>query len=371
MNLLKKIIVCCELVTLVILPFSYSVKLHGAERCSWSAASARQGKKGIVGDREFMQDRYKISESEGLSFFGLYDGHGGTKAADYVEEHLHENFSKAQGETISERLKLAFLKTDKDFLDKSKFSDDFSGTTAVVAVSSGDKLWIANAGDSRAILVRGGKKFFTTKDHKPDVLEERKRIERKGSFVYTCSSCEPPASCKHSARVDGCLAVSRAIGDAPFKINGSVIADPDVEEIKLEDDDFVVLGCDGLFDAVTNQEVALFVYERLNGSTVVYDSDKNTGKEIVQEGGDKQVKLVAQALRDKAYKEGSEDNITVLVASLAKNAPNIKVTEKRTVDGFYLTKLFKSVNIRKWVSFLGLGMVSVLLYKLYCLSKVR
>lgn len=319
-----------------------------------------------------MQDEYKISESKGLSFFGLYDGHGGTKAADYVEEHLHENFSEAQGETISERLKLAFLKTDKDFLDENRCSGDLSGTTAVVAVSFGDKLWIANAGDSRAILVRGGEIEFTTKDHKPDVKEERERIEKAGSYVYTCSSCEPPASCKHSARVDGNLAVSRAIGDALFKIkNDSVIADPDVKEIELEDDDFVVLGCDGLFDVMTDKEVELFVHERLNGSTAVYDSDENTGKEIVQEGGDKQVKLVARALRDKAYEEKSEDNITVLVASLAKNAPNIKVTEKRAVDGFYLTKLFKSVNIRKWVSFLGLGVVSVLLYKLYRLSKVR
>lgn len=65
MNLLKKIIVCCELVTLVILSFAYSVKLHGAERCSWSAASARQGKKGPVGNKKFMQDRYKISEKKG------------------------------------------------------------------------------------------------------------------------------------------------------------------------------------------------------------------------------------------------------------------------------------------------------------------
>jgi len=137
-------------------------------------------------------------------------------------------------------------------------------------VSQGEKLYFANAGDSRAIVGRAGVvnlpddsrqlqmtpnniKHLTkqvTIDHKPSVPEEKSRIEQFGSCVI-----ESPDDC---SRVAGMLAVSRAIGDAPFKGCG-VIATPEVFCVQQPEIDYVILACDGLLDVLSNEDVGLIV----------------------------------------------------------------------------------------------------------------
>ncbi len=118
-------------------------------------------------------------------------------------------------------------------------------------------VWVANAGDSRCILSRGGKAEALSDDHKPDRADESMRIRRAGGFV-------------HERRVMGELAVSRAFGDPDYKAKPSaanffqaaymVVATPEITKNCLVDsDDYLVLACDGLFDVFTNQEVCKFV----------------------------------------------------------------------------------------------------------------
>ena len=124
-----------------------------------------------------------------------------------------------------------------------------AGCTAVVALLSHRDLYIANAGDSRAVLSRGGKALALSNDHKPGQLEERERIVKAGGFLSDIGGV---------CRVNGNLNLSRAIGDLRYKNNMEldrasqiITAEPDVEHVMLEPEDrFLVLACDGVWDVM-------------------------------------------------------------------------------------------------------------------------
>ena len=153
-------------------------------------------------------------------------------------------------------MKTAFLETDVALL---KSGTDSSGCTAVTLVITPDgKLVCGNAGDSRCVLSRGGKAVPLSFDHKPTNEEETRRIMAAGGTVS-------------GGRVQGNLALSRAIGDFEFKQGTHltpeqqmVTADPEVTITQLvPEDEFIVLACDGIWDVMTNEEVVDFVSQRL------------------------------------------------------------------------------------------------------------
>ena len=150
--------------------------------------------------------------------------------------------------------------TDKNYIKQENSADIFSaaGCTACVAFVTEQVILVGNAGDARLVLQRAGRVEQITQDHKPSVPAERQRIEQYGSCVV-----ETPGDC---ARVAGMLAVSRAIGDAPFKGCG-VISCPDVFEVDPTGVDFVVLACDGLWDVFSIEEVQLIVQVVFHGSS--------------------------------------------------------------------------------------------------------
>lgn len=133
---------------------------------------------------------------------------------------------------------------------------DTSGTTAVTVLLHHDSytLYVANVGDSRAVLSRSnGSVLPLTNDHKADRPDEVDRIRRAGGFVV-------------HKRVMGELAISRAIGDVDFKETGFlfVLADPELCTQQLSSSDqFVVLCCDGLVDVMSNEQACTFVREAL------------------------------------------------------------------------------------------------------------
>eukprot|EP00349_Pseudokeronopsis_sp_Brazil_P001921 CAMPEP_0202958768 /NCGR_PEP_ID=MMETSP1396-20130829/3036_1 /ASSEMBLY_ACC=CAM_ASM_000872 /TAXON_ID= /ORGANISM="Pseudokeronopsis sp., Strain Brazil" /LENGTH=129 /DNA_ID=CAMNT_0049676991 /DNA_START=456 /DNA_END=845 /DNA_ORIENTATION=- len=126
---------------------------------------------------------------------------------------------------------------------------DAVGCTAnVVLVDKLNRLIVANAGDSRAVLSRKGKAVPLSFDHKPDLKEERERIEKAGSSIL-------------DGRVDGNLNLSRSLGDLKYKQlkelkpeEQPITGNPDVLEEQLtEDDEFIVMGCDGIWETKENQ----------------------------------------------------------------------------------------------------------------------
>jgi serine/threonine protein phosphatase PrpC len=149
----------------------------------------------------------------------------------------------------------AFLVTDLEFLKKAKAENLSSGTTALCAIyrKTQKKLFIGWCGDSQALIARVGSVHQIVRKHSPEDPFERKRIEDLGGVVLYWGN---------SWRVNGQLAVSRAIGDASHK--PFVSAEPEIVELLLDgEEDFIVLGCDGLWDSLTEDDVALTVYKKI------------------------------------------------------------------------------------------------------------
>ncbi|KAK9804174.1 hypothetical protein WJX73_008581 [Symbiochloris irregularis] len=147
-----------------------------------------------------------------------------------------------------------------------------AGCTAVVAVVLANTLFVANAGDSRAVLCRGRNAVALSHDHKPAHEEERARIMAAGGFVSDIGGV---------VRVNGNLNLSRAIGDLKYKGNDTlpakdqiITAQPDIQQITLTPEDrFFVLACDGVWDVMTNQDVVEFVLRQLGEGPGAHPSD--------------------------------------------------------------------------------------------------
>ncbi|XP_022132306.1 probable protein phosphatase 2C 14 isoform X2 [Momordica charantia] len=214
-----------------------------------SAGNDHVGVFSVKGKKRFMEDTHKIIPClEGHlndAFFGVYDGHGGRKAANFVAQNLHNNILDVVGNCTrsaekEEAIKAAFLKTDRDFLDLGLGS----GVCCVTVLIQGEEVIVSNLGDCRAVLSRGGVAEAITKDHRVEHEDERKRIENKGGYVEIH---------KGAWRVHGILSVSRSIGDAHLK--DWVLAEPDSKVLLLSEDmEFLVLATDGLWEKVGNQE---------------------------------------------------------------------------------------------------------------------
>ncbi|VDB96493.1 unnamed protein product [Peniophora sp. CBMAI 1063] len=103
-------------------------------------------------------------------------------------------------------------------------------------------LYVANAGDARGVLCRRGRALRLTYDHKGTDKQEAKRIMDSGGFVM-------------SGRVNGVLAVTRSLGDSSMK--EFVVGAPYTTETELTDDDeFLILACDGIWDVLDDQMAA-------------------------------------------------------------------------------------------------------------------
>uniref|UniRef100_A0A1D1YT51 protein-serine/threonine phosphatase n=1 Tax=Anthurium amnicola TaxID=1678845 RepID=A0A1D1YT51_9ARAE len=180
-----------------------------------------------------------------LGLFAIFDGHLGDSVPAYLQKNLFSNILKEEEFwTYPDRaLSKAYEKTDTAILSHSPDLGR-GGSTAVTAILiNGRKLWIANVGDSRAVLAKTGQVRQMTVDHEPST--ERGSIENRGGFVSNMPGDVP--------RVNGQLAVSRAFGDKSLKSH--LRSDPDIsfEEIG-SDTELLILASDGLWKFVTNEE---------------------------------------------------------------------------------------------------------------------
>lgn len=136
------------------------------------------------------------------------------------------------------------------------------GTTVVATAITPHHIYFVNCGDSRAVLCRAGRVAFSTEDHKPFSPGERERIESAGGSVTL-------------QRVNGSLAVSRALGDFSYKTaewrpvtEQMVSPEPEVSVVERSPaDEFLVLACDGVWDIVSNEELCAFIHNRLRVCT--------------------------------------------------------------------------------------------------------
>ncbi|CAK9292244.1 unnamed protein product [Gordionus sp. m RMFG-2023] len=278
-------------------------------------------------EREEMQDFYILNESfnekiwptqsglvdiihkPNIRLYGIFDGHGGIKAADYVSKNfntiLAEKLSKMMAEDIHLNMKKIFIETfkkiDEDFLkealkNKPPWNDGSTGT--ILIFIGDDTLYIANIGDSMAVLSRYNpvsqsyKAINLTENHSPTVYEERVRIQKYGGNVI-------------DGRLNGILEVSRSFGDGKLKKFG-LIALPSVKRCKIQfnQDKFIIVACDGLWKAFSPEEAIEIVHH-------IIKEKLKLGMPL-----NKAYELACLSLSQKAAKSLCGDNITLMIIKI-------------------------------------------------------
>jgi len=252
----------------------------------------RYGMAAAQGRRPYMEDLFSLAfarqmdEGNEVGFFAIFDGHGGDRVAAFCVENMFKCFlrrfkasdklSDLNDEDISDALTETFLEVDAEVAKlppilvketpgclggpKENLKDiEFVGSTASTVFLTGERIIFANCGDSRTILIKENDVAFCTLDHVPSNPEEVSRIENAGGYV-------------ESDRVNGILAVSRAIGDHRFKNNEDlpaemqmVTAKPDVRVFDRdhEKDQFIIIASDGVFNVMNVEEMTNYALKFL------------------------------------------------------------------------------------------------------------
>lgn len=198
--------------------------------------------------------------------FGVCDGHGtyGKEVSMYSKQRLPIllGLDPALVSTPKNCLTYSVLQVNEE-LTNSSLDIAFSGSTLVTTLIHGSSLWCANVGDSRAVLARRSHESWLvlplSRDHKPDDEDESLRITSCGGRIaaYQDELGNPIGPARvwlKDQNIPG-LAMSRSLGDLVASTAG-VICIPEITEITLEPDDkFLVIGSDGVFEFMSNEDV--------------------------------------------------------------------------------------------------------------------
>ncbi len=246
-----------------------------------------------------------------LSIFGLFDGHNGKRCANFLRDNLHKYLinSKYFPKQIELAIEDSFKKLDDDFINKYAIDTkgklvDNSGSCAIVAIVADRYCYIANVGDSRAILSnkRGKEVLQLSNDHKPIKKKEKARILQNGGIVYKASDLGIYRV------IPGNLSVCRAFGDAQYKIKkfggkeNVIISTPEIEKFSFDisKNDFLILGCDGIFDKSDNFDIVNNIWDTLYN------------KETLRHNVHSQAGAAADTAIKFAMQNNSTDNVTAI-----------------------------------------------------------
>ena len=272
--------------------------------------------------REYNEDTITVTKinlnqkdkNDYFYFFAVYDGHGGNGCSLYLKNNLHKNIT----EFSTKGIKTAIEITENTFLS-SKAIDynydllDTSGSCGVILLIKKNKCIIANIGDSRLVMFKNKRVVFSTSDHKPNTYIEKHRIESQGGSVYQTTAAIPIYQNGKLIEIPwrvcpGGLSVSRTFGDIESKDErfggkkGVVVALPDISEFELNDKyNFIVIGCDGIFDVLSNGEIIECI-------KIVLKINKSKNKKINELCGDFASMIIKSALAKESF-----DNVSCIV----------------------------------------------------------
>mmetsp|Transcript_1029 Transcript_1029/g.2575 ORF Transcript_1029/g.2575 Transcript_1029/m.2575 type:complete len:622 (-) Transcript_1029:92-1957(-) len=277
---------------------------EGHQATVTAGAYATAGKRGA----DKMEDRHVVLRSAGAAtggptVLGVFDGHRGHEAAEFMAARLEEELGRQWGAAGSpaDALRATFINIDEQFVaEQARLWEErvarmgaaaagernhWPGCTALVAVVWGGRLLVANAGDCRAVLCRGGDAVQLTRDHcTADETERQRVIDAGGKVAWRVDSWRVG---------EAAIQVTRSVGDYDLRSHG-LTPDPEITERELlAEDEFVVIASDGLFDVLRNEEVVGLVHDTV-----------------------KEPSMCGQRLATEALTRGSGDNITVAVAFL-------------------------------------------------------
>ncbi|KAL5226722.1 hypothetical protein ABZP36_014987 [Zizania latifolia] len=307
------------------------------EGARWPS-SVSHGSVSVIGRRREMEDAVTVAapflatkaavegsrdaeEEEEEGFFAVYDGHGGSRVAEACRERMHVVLAEevrlrrllrggVGGADVEhededralwkDAMAACFARVDGEVggADESDTGEQTVGSTAVVAVVGPRRIVVANCGDSRAVLSRGGVAIPLSSDHKPDRPDEMERVEAAGGRVINWNGY----------RILGVLATSRSIGD--YYLKPYVIAEPEVTVMDRTDrDEFLILASDGLWDVVSNEAACKIARNCLSGRAASRFPESVSGSTATD---------AAALLAELAISRGSKDNISVVVVELRR-----------------------------------------------------
>ena len=280
-----------------------------------------------------------------ISYFGIFDGHGGEECSEFLKNNYMNYLVENANFPFDIKLSMieSFQKIEEDFFKlkcKDNLDDsDKSGSCALVSVIFDNKVYIANIGDSRAIMSIGGgtKVRQLTADQKPDNVKEFERALKNGSKIYLDDNDDPDRDeskiefIKDKAELEKMkeikensteekifrvfpsdLAVMRTIGDIKAKkkefggIPGTIINIPEVYIFDINSsDDFIVMGCDGIFDDLSNQEI-------VNAAWTVFKNRANEKNYDIHELSLEACDLVIKS----ALEKQTTDNLSCIIIGL-------------------------------------------------------
>jgi protein phosphatase 1L len=257
----------------------------------------------IQGRRPYNEDEFDVfinlngQTGKKLNYFGLFDGHGGNDVSKYLKKNLRLYFTgdNVQAEMGKSKSCDRYIEKVYEFV-QNKLTDyhlpsKATGSTALITMfyncKGHDMMKVINLGDCRAVACNlDNIAIPLTKDHKPTSYDEFKRITQMGGRIVHEKNDDP--------RING-LSVSRAFGDLDSKPH--VSHSPEYYDYDTKKFKFVIMGCDGIWDVVSNQDAVDLVLSEL-------EDTKGTKKNI------------AAKLTQFAYDKGSQDNLTCIVIVL-------------------------------------------------------
>lgn len=261
------------------------------------------------------------------SFFGIYDGHGGSRCCDFLRDHLHHYIIKNKyfPEDPEKALLAAFERAERHFISQIALKENNkSGSCALVLLIVDNIVYIANCGDSRAIgSYNSGTTYVDlSTDHKPNNEKEKERIEANGGKIYLSASSEG-----ETYRITpSSLSVSRTFGDMDAKLTkfggspGIIVSTPEIRKIEITNSlDFIIMGSDGIFEKLSSREIVSCTWKTMNEIVKKYDSVHSLSGGVVD--------LIIKT----ALKRGTNDNVTCVFISF-------KNFERKFNEGSYILK---------------------------------
>ena len=297
--------------------------------------------------------------------FGVFDGHGGIEIAQYVKDNFvnvlintdefkkekYEDALKKAFETIDQTLKdnteetrqqlkkIQEIERKKELLNKKPIENDlsdkeqndlevfksilnprkldncnismFTGTTACVCLIIENTIYIANAGDSRCVIIKKEENYkidMQTKDHRLVDPDEKRRIEVDDGFVDNSNS-----------RLNGVLSLSRSIGDLEYKKrewhkpeDQIITCKPDIYKKKISEVAYILLGTDGVWEFFKNDK------EIMDYNAKIFN-EKDEGESTLAES----IQTLFEELLDiediKTNKKIGLDNMTMIAIKIKQD----------------------------------------------------
>eukprot|EP00444_Apocalathium_aciculiferum_P001185 CAMPEP_0183404158 /NCGR_PEP_ID=MMETSP0370-20130417/15008_1 /TAXON_ID=268820 /ORGANISM="Peridinium aciculiferum, Strain PAER-2" /LENGTH=291 /DNA_ID=CAMNT_0025585983 /DNA_START=75 /DNA_END=950 /DNA_ORIENTATION=+ len=269
------------------------------------------------GWRDEMEDGFVFVDCFGAkrnsAFFAIYDGHGGRQCVDYVTQHLHDNLLvelQQPGTTVPDAFVRCFASTDANVWNSGITQSGCTACCCLLREEFNEDglmskiIYTAHVGDARGVLCRGGVavRLTSQSDHKATDPGEQQRVREAGGHIL-------------NERVNGMLAISRALGDHQFKaptMQQDIVSNvPDITSTLLTDKDmFVIVACDGLWDVVDDQQAVNIVLE---GIRELIPQLRDREDPVSPQQRKQMGEVLARMLVEEALARRTSDNVSCLM----------------------------------------------------------